>query len=85
MTQSADAPHGELIARRWCAACHIIAAGQARGGDTVPTFGSIARKPDFNAQMLALYLLDPHPKMPDMALSRQEAEDIAAYIGQLKN
>jgi hypothetical protein len=29
-------------------------------------------------------LLDPHPKMPDMGLSRREAEDLAAYIASLK-
>ena len=30
--------------------------------------------------MLALFLLSPHPKMPDMNLSRNEAADLAAYI-----
>jgi hypothetical protein len=29
-------------------------------------------------------LLDPHPKMPDMALSRAEAADLAAYIATLR-
>ncbi len=24
--------------------------------------------------------MDPHPKMPDMELSRNEARDLAAYI-----
>jgi hypothetical protein len=33
---------------------------------------------------LAFFLLDPHPKMPDMALSRREADDLAAYIEGLK-
>jgi hypothetical protein len=31
----------------------------------------------------AFFLLDPHPKMPNLALSRREADDIAAYIGSL--
>jgi hypothetical protein len=27
------------------------------------------------------FLLEPHPKMPSMSLTRNEANDIAAYIG----
>jgi hypothetical protein len=29
-------------------------------------------------------LLDPHPKMPDMGLTRSEAADLAAYIASLR-
>jgi hypothetical protein len=29
--------------------------------------------------MRALFLLNPHPRMPDMNLSRSEAADLAAY------
>jgi hypothetical protein len=36
--------------------------------------------PGFDAAKLALYLLTPHPKMPDMSLSRAEAADLAAFI-----
>jgi hypothetical protein len=31
----------------------------------------------------SLFLLDPHPKMPDMGLSRAEAAALAAYISTL--
>jgi hypothetical protein len=27
--------------------------------------------------------MDPHPKMPDMQLSRDEAKDLGAYIASL--
>jgi hypothetical protein len=30
-----------------------------------------------------MFLLDPHPKMPDMSLTRTEAGDLAAYIASL--
>jgi hypothetical protein len=36
--------------------------------------------PGFDAAKLALYLLLPHPKMPDMSLTRSEAADLTAYI-----
>ena len=52
-----------------------------RSGAAIP---AIAKKPDFDAAKLALFLLDPHPKMPDMGLSRKEATDLAAYIATLK-
>jgi mono/diheme cytochrome c family protein len=45
---------------------------------------SIAARPDFDPAKLAFILLDPHPKMPNMQLSRDEASDIAAYIATLK-
>jgi mono/diheme cytochrome c family protein len=83
IAQAADANHGGELARRWCAACHIVAPDQQRGGDNVPSFSSIARKPGFSARELTFFLLDPHPKMPDMALTRPEAEDLAAYIAGL--
>jgi hypothetical protein len=34
--------------------------------------------------MLAYFLLSPHPRMPDMNLSRSEAADLAAYIARQK-
>jgi hypothetical protein len=42
------------------------------------------KKPDFDAAKIAPFLLDPHPKMPDLGLSRKEAADLAAYIATLK-
>ncbi len=45
---------------------------------------TIARKADFTPEKIALFLLDPHPKMPNFPLSRSEAADIAAYIGSLR-
>ena len=77
---AADADNGETLAKRWCAACHIVAADQKAGGTQAPAFSSIAKKPGLDASRLALFLLDPHPKMPDMSLSRAAAADLAAYI-----
>jgi hypothetical protein len=34
---------------------------------------------------LAFFLLDPHPKMPNLQLTRSEASDIAAYISTLRS
>ncbi|MDH2341713.1 c-type cytochrome [Bradyrhizobium sp. SSUT77] len=81
---AADADHGADLARRWCASCHVVANGQIQASADVPSFASVARSPDFNSEKLALFLLDPHPKMPNFPLSRTEAGDLAAYIASLR-
>lgn len=77
---AASAANGEKLARRWCAACHVVATDQTRGNTQAPPFSAIAKRPGFNASRLALFLLLPHPRMPDMNMSRDEAADLAAYI-----
>jgi mono/diheme cytochrome c family protein len=81
----ADPSNGRRLAHRWCEACHVVTPTQRRAAtDQAPPFATIAKGPDFDAAKLALFLLDPHPKMPDMGLSRSEAADLAAYIATLK-
>jgi mono/diheme cytochrome c family protein len=77
---AADAAHGGRLAERWCAACHVVSSGQQHGTTQAPPFSEIAKQPHMDAPMVALFLLLPHPKMPDMNLSRNEAADLAAYI-----
>ena len=60
-----------------------MAADQTRGADNVPAFATIAKIQGFNAEAIAQFLMDPHPKMPDMQLSRDEARDLGAYIASL--
>ncbi|SDU40035.1 c-type cytochrome [Stappia sp. ES.058] len=81
--QAADAQNGREIARTWCAACHVVDDAQESGSVAVPTFAEIAARPDFDEKALAEFLADPHPKMPDMALTRQEIADLGAHIARL--
>ena len=80
---AADANHGRQVARRWCVSCHVVAANQRQTTAEAPPFATIARRPDFDANRVATFLLNPHPKMPNMSLTRVEAADIAAYIKSL--
>ncbi len=80
---AADAYNGGQIARRWCQPCHVVAGDQQATVGEAPPFASIAKKPGFDTGQLALFLLDPHPKMPNMSLTRVEAGDLAAYIASL--
>jgi mono/diheme cytochrome c family protein len=81
---AADARKGETLAKRWCATCHVVASDQQRGTTQAPPFSAIARRPGLNETSLAYFLLTPHPRMPDMNLSRGEAADLAAYINSQK-
>jgi mono/diheme cytochrome c family protein len=80
---AADAYNGGQIARRWCEPCHVVAADQRGTTGEAPPFASIANRPGFDTGQLAVFLLDPHPKMPNMSLTRIEAGDLAAYIASL--
>ena len=77
---AADVAKGERLARRWCAACHVVASNQQSGNTQAAPFSAMAKTPGLDAAKLAFFLLLPHPKMPDMSLSRDEAADLAAYI-----
>ncbi len=81
---AADADQGKTLAKRWCASCHLVAQNQTSATDQAPPFASIARMPDFDANKLAFLLLQPHPNMPNLALSRAEVADLADYIATLK-
>jgi len=80
---AADATKGEVIAKRWCAACHLVAPDQKEANSDAPSFSSVAHKIK-SAKALTTFLMDPHPKMPDMSLTRDEIADLVAYIGTLR-
>ena len=82
---AADAAHGLDLAKRWCSPCHVVSADQRRASADVPPFATIARSPNFDRRSLAYFLLEPHPKMPELPLTRSTADDIAAYIESLRN
>ena len=78
----ANPDNGSTLAQRWCTGCHVVSADQAKGTDIAPSFASIAARPDFNVKKITSFLLEPHPKMPNMALSPEEAKDIGAFIAE---
>lgn len=81
--QAADPGAGQAIAERWCASCHLVSPEQERAMDGVPSFQAIAARGDLTGDTLEAFLTDPHPVMPDMALTREEIADLTAYIDSL--
>jgi mono/diheme cytochrome c family protein len=80
---AADSDNGQRLAERWCGSCHTLSSTHKPSTTTeAPPFSAIANKPNFDASAVALFLLHPHPKMPDMGLSRDSAADLAAFIAR---
>ena len=77
-----DVARGAAIAKRWCVNCHVVSAEQKSAKVDVPTFADIARRrPDDRA--ISRFLVDPHPPMPNLNLTRQEIDDVVSYIRSL--
>lgn len=81
--QAADPDNGRVVARQWCASCHIVEAGQS-GADSAPAFATIANDPARKPSAQRAWLSNPHPPMPNLALSRREIDDIVAYLETLR-
>ena len=79
---AADADNGLKLSKLWCEACHVVASDQTTASVDVPTFSDIARRKT-EKKPLAVFLAEPHGKMPNMSLSRNEIDDIVAYIRSL--
>ncbi|MCA1442909.1 cytochrome c [Ensifer sp. IC4062] len=78
---AADRLRGRAIAQRWCSECHVVAPGQVRGSDTVPTFAQIGESERFDEASLSAFLAAPHhSRMPNLSLTRTEIADLVAYI-----
>jgi len=75
---------GKALAQQWCSSCHLVTREQTRASADAPPFMSIAGRPEMEFERLASFLIDPHPKMPNFNLSRQEISDLLAYIRSLK-
>ncbi len=75
-----DAARGRVLTERWCASCHGTAS---RGSDAAPSLPRLMRgRPNDEARLRA-WLAAPHPPMRGIELSRQQTEDIVAWLRQL--
>jgi len=79
-----DPEAGGRLAREVCAACHVVAEDQMIDPAVGPWFIDIAQHPATTALSLRAFLQTPHATMPDLILTREETEDIIAYILTLK-
>lgn len=89
MVRAADPPadreRGQTLAKTWCAGCHDVERRTDRQrADGVPSFLALASDPRNTAERLRAFLTRPHGRMPDLNLSRQERDDLIAYLLSLR-
>lgn len=75
---------GKALAEQWCSSCHLVSPDQTTAKADVPPFMTIAKRSDEDLERLSVFLIDPHPKMPNFNLSRQQITDILGYIRTLR-
>jgi mono/diheme cytochrome c family protein len=75
--------NGRRLSERWCSQCHAIGPAPAKF-DRAQSFASIAAKDKITTEMIASFLRLPHATMPNVPLSRKDAQDIAAFIMDMK-
>ena len=79
-TGNADA--GRQLVLRSCTSCHATSTTTA-ASDSAPPLSFVARDNKQRPAWVRGWLMDPHPPMPGIMLSRQQIDDIIAYLNSL--
>lgn len=73
---------GAMLAKRWCAACHVVSADQTSASADAPSFAALGASGRMTPEVLADYLAMPgtvHGRMPDFQLGRGDIADLVAH------
>jgi mono/diheme cytochrome c family protein len=81
-----DKEAGRAFALGVCSVCHVVSPDQLspREFTTAPDFQSIANTRGMSDVALHEFLFGTHPTMPNMRLSEKQADDVIAFILQLR-
>ncbi len=74
-----DIENGRRLSERLCSECHAIGPAPAKSSQVL-SFATIAARRGISSDMISSFLLLPHATMPNLPLSRKDAQDIAAFI-----
>lgn len=77
-----DPEIGRELALIWCTSCHVVDEA-GHGADAGPALPALLGDGQRTADEIRGWLAAPHPPMPDFNLSRQEIENIVAYLETL--
>ncbi len=82
-----DPQAGRAFALEACTPCHVVSSRQLAPPRfaNAPRFHDIANAEAMNAMKLQALLSTPHPTMPNLVLSPDEAADVIAYIMTLRD
>ncbi len=80
-----NANRGLAYAQANCAGCHAILYEDALSPNPdSPAFKAVADTPGITRTALSVFLQSPHPTMPNLIVSGEDADDLIAYILSLK-
>jgi mono/diheme cytochrome c family protein len=81
-----DAERGHAYAKKACAECHAVDAGDELSPDiTAPSFGAVADTPGMTDRALIVWLRGTdHPTMPNLMIKQQDLDDVVKYILSLR-
>jgi mono/diheme cytochrome c family protein len=79
---SGNAEAGRQLVTRSCSSCHATEAAKT-ATDGAPPFTLIAKTNRERPAWIRGWLMSPHPPMPNISLSRQQIDDIVAYLGTI--
>ena len=81
--EAAGSPEaGRQLVTRSCSSCHATESS-ATATDNAPPFSAVAKTNKENPAWIRGWLMSPHPPMPNISLSRQQIDDIIAYLSSL--
>jgi cytochrome c2 len=83
-----DAMAGRAYAVRDCSECHVVSPEQKAPLSpplkNAPSFQSVANARTTSAIGLHVFLVSPHPTMPNLIIAEQDRVDVIAYIMSLR-
>jgi len=77
-----NAEAGKQLVLNSCIACHAP-MGATTATDGVPPLSFLAKDNKADPRWVRGWLMDPHPPMPGIMLSRQQVADVIAYLSTL--
>lgn len=83
--QEADIAAGKAYAKKVCADCHAVQAGDEFSPLVVASpFQEVADTPGMTELALSVWLQSSHPTMPNIVLEQDDLRNVVAYIRSLK-
>jgi len=82
LAAAGNADAGRQFVMRSCSSCHATEAAKT-ATDNAPPFSVVAKTNKANPAWIRGWLMAPHPPMPNISLSRQQIDDVVAYLSNL--
>lgn len=79
-----DPDSGAKLAGEVCAACHVVSPDQMVDPGIGPSLLEVVEHPATTEMSLRAFLQTPHATMPNLMFSRDEMDDLIAYLLTLK-